>query len=181
MAQGVVYLDADGKIFSANPAAERILGLSLDEMKGRDFHDPRWVPTHEDGSPFSGDTHPAIAALASGQPVYDVPMGVFNPKEGAHRWIRINAVPQIRAGETQPYQVYTLFEDVTERTQAEAALLQYQTQLEALVAERTEALRALLTQGEQTKSQLVQVARRWPRWAGSPRRCPTRSTIRCNR
>jgi PAS domain S-box-containing protein len=28
MAQGVVYQDADGRIISANPAAERILGLT---------------------------------------------------------------------------------------------------------------------------------------------------------
>ena len=35
MAQGVVYRNADGKIIAANPAAERILGLTVDQMKGR--------------------------------------------------------------------------------------------------------------------------------------------------
>ncbi|MFN2343710.1 MAG: response regulator, partial [Desulfonatronovibrio sp.] len=35
MAQGVVYHASDGIIISANPAAERILGLKFDQMRGR--------------------------------------------------------------------------------------------------------------------------------------------------
>ncbi|MHC4663720.1 MAG: PAS domain S-box protein [Planctomycetota bacterium] len=49
MAQGVVYQDSGGKIISANPAAERILGLSFDQMQGRESVDPRWKSIHEDG------------------------------------------------------------------------------------------------------------------------------------
>jgi PAS domain-containing protein len=56
MAQGVVFQDADGKIVSANPAAERILGLSLDQLQGRTSVDPRWRAIHEDGSDFPGET-----------------------------------------------------------------------------------------------------------------------------
>ncbi len=40
MAQGVVYQDRDGKIISANPAAERILGLTSEQMSGIDSMDP---------------------------------------------------------------------------------------------------------------------------------------------
>jgi len=39
---GVVYLDAQGRITDANPAAQRILGLSLRQMQGRSSIDPRW-------------------------------------------------------------------------------------------------------------------------------------------
>ncbi|MCX5653772.1 MAG: PAS domain S-box protein, partial [Planctomycetota bacterium] len=69
MAQGVVYQSADGKIISANPAAERILGLTLDEMQGLTSIDPRWRATHEDGSDFPGQTHPAMVALQTGREV----------------------------------------------------------------------------------------------------------------
>ena len=55
MVQGVVYQSSDGKIISANPAAERILGLSLDRMQGRTWMDPRWRAIHEDGSDFPGE------------------------------------------------------------------------------------------------------------------------------
>jgi PAS domain S-box-containing protein len=37
MAQGVVYQDGEGRIISANPAAERILGLTTDQMRGHDL------------------------------------------------------------------------------------------------------------------------------------------------
>ncbi len=67
MAQGVVYQAADGRIISANPAAERILGLSLKQMQGRSSMDPRWRAMREDGSDFPGDRHPAMEALRTGK------------------------------------------------------------------------------------------------------------------
>jgi PAS domain S-box-containing protein len=122
IAQGIVYQAADGKIISANPAAERILGLTIDQMQGRTSIDPRWKAIHEDGSDFPGETHPSMAALKTGRKVLNVVMGVFNPKDDSHHWININAIPLFRPGENKPYQVYTTFEDVTERLQAEEAL-----------------------------------------------------------
>lgn len=129
MAQGVVYQNAEGQITAANQAAERILGLTLDQMQGRTSFDPRWKAIHEDGSDFPGDTHPAIMALRTGQEVHNVVMGVFHPQEEQYHWIDINAVPQFKLGETTPYQVYTTFSDITERKYAEEKL-----------AERTEIL-----------------------------------------
>ena len=41
MVLGVVYQDINGKIISANPAAEEILGLSIDQMEGRTSTDPK--------------------------------------------------------------------------------------------------------------------------------------------
>ena len=122
MVQGIVYQDADGRIISANPAAERILGLNLEQMQGRTSIDARWHAVHEDGSDFPGDTHPATIALRTGERVNNVIMGVLHPLEEQHSWININAVPQFRPGETKPYQVYTAFDDITERKRAEEAL-----------------------------------------------------------
>ena len=115
MTQGVVYQDSNGRIVSANPAAERILGLTLDQMQGRTSTDPRWKAIHEDGSDFPGETHPSMIALKTGKEVRNVVMGVFNPNSEEYRWININAVPQFKPGETKPFQAYTTFEDITER------------------------------------------------------------------
>lgn len=149
MSLGVVYHDTDGRIIDANPAAERIIGLSRDELIGRTSVDPNWRTISEDGSPFPGERHPITVALRTGRPVYDVTMGILNPKTETYTWISINATPQIRLGEQHPYQAYSTFEDVTRRQQAEqearASREQYHNlvaRLEALVAERTAELAA---------------------------------------
>lgn len=115
MAQGVVYQDAEGKIISANPAAERILGMTIDQMMGRRSVDPGWKAIHEDGSEFPGETHPSMVALKTGKLVMNAVMGVFHPKANENRWININAIPLFRPDEKQPFKVYTTFDDITER------------------------------------------------------------------
>ncbi|HET8723663.1 MAG TPA: PAS domain-containing protein, partial [Anaeromyxobacteraceae bacterium] len=76
MSEGVVRQDASGAITDCNPAAERILGLAADQLAGRSSVDPRWRAVREDGSPFPGESHPAMVALRTGAPVRDVVMGV---------------------------------------------------------------------------------------------------------
>jgi PAS domain S-box-containing protein len=115
MAQGVVYQDATGEIISMNKATERILGLTCDQIQGRSSVDPRWKAVHEDGSDFPGETHPAMVALKTGKPIYNVVMGVYHPSTEQYLWISIDANPQYKPGENKPYQVYTTFSDITEQ------------------------------------------------------------------
>jgi PAS domain S-box-containing protein len=107
--------DAEGIITDANPAAERILGLSLNQMKGKTSIDPRWKAIHEDGSDFPGENHPIPMALKTGKPVKNVIHGVFHPDNKEYRWIRVNAVPKFRKGESTPYEAYAIFEDITDQ------------------------------------------------------------------
>lgn len=129
---GFVVQDANGMIISANPAAERILGLSLNQLQGRDSTDPRWHAIHEDGSPFPGDAHPAMVALRTGQPVEGVVMGLPQPFPGESRWISISATPLVLPGASRPFQVVTTFEDITERRKGEAAQLALARELAGL-------------------------------------------------
>ncbi|MEW6258581.1 MAG: chemotaxis protein CheB [Thermodesulfobacteriota bacterium] len=115
MAQGVVYQDEDGRIIDANPAAERILGLTVAQMKGLTSMDPRWQAIREDGTPLPGQDHPAMVSLRTGKPVLGFIMGVYSPKFDGRRWILVNATPEFRTGESRPYQVYATIEDVTDR------------------------------------------------------------------
>jgi diguanylate cyclase (GGDEF)-like protein/PAS domain S-box-containing protein len=110
--QGVVYQDAHGQITSANQAAQRILGLTMDQLQGRSSVDPHWEAVREDGSPFPGPEHPAMQALRTGQPVKDVVMGISVP--GRDRtWLMVNATPIFKQGRLA--QVYASFEDITQR------------------------------------------------------------------
>lgn len=122
MLQGVVYQDASGRIISMNPAASRILGKTSEELLGHMSTDEEMPTVHEDGSSFPSMEHPAMVALQTGRKVADVIMGVYNALDQGYRWIEVSAVPLFRDGEDKPYQVYTLFDDVTTRKHVEVQL-----------------------------------------------------------
>jgi len=120
--QGVVFQDASGAIQAANPAAQRILGLSLAQLQGRTSVDPRWGSIRTDGSPFPGDEHPAMQALASGEPVIGAVMGVVNPNRAEPVWIQVNATP-VKNPETGLAQyVYVVFDDISENMRLQKEL-----------------------------------------------------------
>ncbi len=110
--EGIVVQDKAGEIVTGNASAERILGLSFDQMTGRTSMDPRWQAIHEDGSPFPGQDHPAMVALRTGEPLRAVIMGVHRP-DGSRVWLSINAQPLHRPGDVSPNLVVTSFFDVT--------------------------------------------------------------------
>ncbi len=138
MAQGVVYQDAGGQIIAANPAAERILGLTLDEICGRTARDRRWRAIHEDGTEYSCESHPAMIALATGKPA-EGSMGVFNQREKRYRWISINAVPIFTPGTDKSSRVYTTFSDITEQRQATKSLRESEMKLRQQAGQLAEA------------------------------------------
>lgn len=127
--QGVVYQDRNGAILSANPAAERILGLTFEQMTGRTSMDPRWRTIRPDGSELSGDEHPSMIAVRTGKPQRGVCLGVFHPQQEKHRWVIVDAVPIIKENETIPEQTYAFFVDITESKEAEAKILALNSEL----------------------------------------------------
>ncbi len=149
VAQGVVYQDAQGRISSANPAAQRILGRTLVQMQVQQLLDPAWQAQHEDGSPLPADQHPCMRALRSGQPVNDVVMGVPVAGRGCV-WLLISATPVVRQGLV--HEVYSSFEDITERVRLSQELkLQASTDYLTGVANRRSLMQRLALEFEQVK------------------------------
>lgn len=137
MAEGVVVIDAAGRITSCNEAAERILGLSRAQMEGRTPVDPRWRAVHEDGSPFPGEEHPVMVTLRTGRALSGVVMGVDAPGAG-RRWISLSSQPLRRAPEAPPHAVVTTFGDITEERAARERLAAREAQLDRVVAASTD-------------------------------------------
>jgi diguanylate cyclase (GGDEF)-like protein/PAS domain S-box-containing protein len=121
MSEGIVIQQADQAIVACNPSAERILGLSQDQLMGLTSIDPRWRSIHRDGSPFPGETHPPVVTLATGQAQSNVIMGVHRP-DNSLVWISINTQPLIHPGESVPYAVVVSFVDITDRQRSEDTL-----------------------------------------------------------
>ena len=146
MAVGVIYQDHNGYITHANHAAQKILGLSMEQMQGRHSADPSWKSIHLDGSQFPGETQPPIVALQTGREVHNAVMGIHNPTTDDFRWILINSVPQFHEGETPPYQVFSTFNDITARIVAEDQLKKAHDSLEHQVNDRTQKLSEAVTE-----------------------------------
>ena len=137
---GIVFQDAEGRIISCNPAAETILGLSLDQMRGITSIDPRWNAVHEDGSPFPGEDHPAMIALRTQKPVQNVVMGVFNPKIEARTWINVRAFPIEVESDSSVCGAYAVFEDISERVSAQKKVVESETRFHSLFEAMSEGM-----------------------------------------
>jgi PAS domain S-box-containing protein len=122
MSQSVSYLDAKGRVLAANPAADRLFGLSIEETRGRHNADLQLRVMSEDGTPVSPSEFPAIVALRSGSEVHGVIQRVWNPQTGEPHWISTDAIPRFRAGETKPYEVQVICHDLTPQVEVAARL-----------------------------------------------------------
>ncbi|HVW24461.1 MAG TPA: ATP-binding protein [Polyangiaceae bacterium] len=113
MAEGVVVQTRSGEIVTSNPAAEALLGLTHDQLIGRSSLDPRWRAVHEDGSPFPGETHPAMETLRTGKAHTGVIMGVHKPS-GEKSWLSVSSQPFGDTDASLPPGVVCTFRDVTQ-------------------------------------------------------------------
>ena len=146
MAEGVVYQNVQGEIISVNPAAERILGWSVNDRTGRVSAHSCWKVMGEDGIALPDDQHPSMIALHTGQPVMGAVVGVFNPQRGQIRYLKINAIPLFEPGSETPNQVYATFNDITDITNAERELTRAQHDLSESERIAHAALNALTAQ-----------------------------------
>jgi putative two-component system response regulator len=137
LSEGIVMQDATGRVVASNRSAERILGLTAEELAEGSSDQPNLVLIHEDGSPFPGHEHPTIVSMRTGEPQRGVVMGVEGP-EGAIRWISVNSRALTHPGETEPYAAVVSFTEITELRET----------LEELHTARLEDLKRLALVGE---------------------------------
>jgi PAS domain S-box-containing protein len=121
MQEGIVLMDAAGRMRTCNASAERILGLSADQIMGRTSLDPRWTALHEDGTPFPDGTNPVMVTLRTGRPCSNVIMRVHK-SDGTLTWISINSHALYEADGTTPAGLVASFTDISDRKATEQAL-----------------------------------------------------------
>jgi PAS domain S-box-containing protein len=130
LTSGVVVHAADTQVLEANPAACRILGLTLDQMRGKQAIDPAWNFLDEEGLPLPLARYPVNQVRASGQPLRNFVAGVLHAGFEQPFWVLCNAFPlQGLGGELR--EIVVTIADFTERKRAEETLRAAQAELTA--------------------------------------------------
>ncbi|OYT99967.1 MAG: two-component system response regulator [Burkholderiales bacterium PBB1] len=112
---GVIEHRSDGSIVDANREAERILGLSREQLLGMSSAASHWRTVHEDGEDFLSVDYPSTLALTTGQSQRDTVMGLKLP-DGRQRWLQINAEP-LMSEEGEVAGALVCFLDTTEASE----------------------------------------------------------------
>jgi diguanylate cyclase (GGDEF)-like protein/PAS domain S-box-containing protein len=112
-AMGILRGDAEGRVIEANPAIERMLGYSADELSTMTFRDY----THPDD--LEENTRLFHEVMDGTLDSYQLEKRCFR-KDGAMVWIRVASVAELDASGRRSSSL-TMFEDITERKTAEQA------------------------------------------------------------
>jgi len=119
MVQGVIVLDAQNRIVSANQAAVKWSGLSEDQFFNSRLTEHGWNFFHDDGSPYTPEEMPSSIARRTGRSVANAIMGVSMPGKGLFRWISVDAVPRFDKENIEPHFILITITDISERVRSE--------------------------------------------------------------
>lgn len=118
MGEGLYTMDVQGLVTSMNPAAERLFGWTLEEVRGLKMHDVIYYK-HRDGTPFKGEDCAVLNVLREDMVLTEYE-DVFIRKDGRFFDVSYSASALREDEETVGFVV--VFRDITDRKQAEAAL-----------------------------------------------------------
>ncbi len=126
--EGIYGVNADGMTTFVNPAAERMLGWSAEELVGQNIHN-MIHHSKPDGTHYMDIDCPIFAAFQDGE-VHTVDDEVFWSKDGAALPVEYTSTPIKDHGHLVGAVV--IFRDISERKQAESNLRAALTEVEEL-------------------------------------------------
>jgi PAS domain S-box-containing protein len=118
LSSGVVVHAPDSSVMFSNPMASALLGLTKDQMRGKEAMDPAWNFLRENGTPMPLEEYPANQVLLSGNSIANQVLAIRRPDLPEPVWVQCNAYPYTAADGTL-LQVVVAFTDITERKQIE--------------------------------------------------------------
>ena len=128
--EGIYGVDVEGRATFANPAAERMLGWTSEEMIGRNIH-ALIHHTHADGARYPAEDCPIYNAFRFGK-INRVEDEVFWRRDGRPIRVEYTSTPIIDHGATQGAVI--VFRDITRRKENERRLREAMAEVAALKA-----------------------------------------------
>jgi PAS domain S-box-containing protein len=137
--EGIILVDAAGRLIASNAAAERILARSGQDLLGQAGTEPFVSAVNENEVAVPPEALPFSATLREREPRQNVVLGVTR-RDGSRVWISMNSRPLVHFGGEAPYAAMASFSDITARKAAEASLRGAHAELESRVERRTSQL-----------------------------------------
>jgi PAS domain S-box-containing protein len=132
---GVVVHAPDTSILIANATACSLLGLTKDQMLGKEAIDPQWQFVREDGSDMPLEEYPVSQVLFTDEPLRNLVVGIKRSQVDDVSWVMVNGFAVLN-GSGQVEQVIISFIDITENKRAEESLkeseVKYRSMMEAM-------------------------------------------------
>ena len=122
--KGVMLHGADGRLMAINRAGKAILDMR--EFAPQPSSESARFELYNDAGEFIEWENSLVQRALRGERVESVTVGIYAPKTFRFRWISANAIPRFQPGESTPFQVLTMFSDITELKRDSEFLLQTQ-------------------------------------------------------
>ncbi len=139
---GLVMLDAKGDIVECNPAAERILHATREQLLAHAISIADWNAVRSDGTPIAPRDLPAAVALRTQRPVVDVEMRI-QLHDHPPAWLLVSAMPT--GDPRRP--VVVAFGDVTEQKSGQQRIAASEARFRALFDSFTDTVFVVDTSG----------------------------------
>jgi PAS domain S-box-containing protein len=127
----IVVIDPQGKVLFANTQAEKILGVTTEELTQRRYNSAEWQPTALDGSLWTDEQQPFHRVITTGEPVFDVQHTIVRP-DGTRCYLSVNGAP-IKDAQGNIQRLVFSVSDITDRVMADLALRDSKAQFQAFM------------------------------------------------
>jgi PAS domain S-box-containing protein len=134
---GFVVHAPDTRILQCNTIACKLLGLSMEQLLGKEAIDPAWHFVNEDGTVMLIEDYPVNRVLSTQKPLQNYVLGI-NQGSQSRVWVLVTAFPEFDANQ-KIKQVIVTFIDISEQQnvlqelkQSELVLQQYTYEVEDL-------------------------------------------------
>jgi PAS domain S-box-containing protein len=143
LSSGVVVHAPDTAILFSNPMASTLLGLSEDQMRGKEAIDPAWCFISENGTPLTLEEYPVNRVRSSGEPHADLVLGIRRPDRIEPVWVQCYSYP-VTGAEGEILQIVVTFIDITGRKRIEEDLRVKTAEIEQFIYTVSHDLRSPL-------------------------------------
>ncbi|MDJ1174003.1 sensor domain-containing diguanylate cyclase [Roseofilum capinflatum] len=109
---GVVVHGKNGTVIKSNTTAQIMLGLTREQMLGKELTDTAWTFLREDGSPMPVEEYPVSRVLKTKKPVHNLVVGIQQSDKAEPMWVLDTAIPEFDEN-GHLSQIVTTFMDIS--------------------------------------------------------------------